>query len=135
VKDAGYKAVMLNPITGDTTPMPETTAPTTSPDGKHELVVTPNVKLDVVDVATKAKQTFIFHEDDRRLCDAEVASWLSPRYIELSLPRQPMIDITTMKMSYLTGPDEKVHYRFSDDLKWAAGAGEEGIKISAVKIP
>jgi hypothetical protein len=135
VKDAGYKAVMLNPITGDKTPMPETAAPETSPDGKHQLVVTPNVQLDVIDASTKVKQSFVFHEDDRRLCDQDVASWLSPRYIALALPRQPMIDITTMKMSYLTGPDEKSHYHFSDDLKWAAAAGEDGIKISAVKIP
>ncbi len=137
IRESGYQARMINPMTGDVTTMPEKSPPPpTSPDGKHQFVITPHERLDVSDVASGQKRSFTFHEDDRRLCDEEIARWVSNRYIMLRLPRQPLIDITTMKMNYLTAPEEKGEYDFSPDFKWAAAAvSDVGIKVSAVKLP
>ena len=62
--------------------------------------------------------------------------WRGPRYVEFQAPRPAMVDVETMKMSYLTGPDDHARYAFSPDFRRAVRTDEHGaLSIGRVQLP
>jgi hypothetical protein len=107
-----------------------------SPSGKLSMRVE-GAKLVIEELKTKKLRSFNFHPDDLRFVEGEeTLGWINDRYILFYAARQSLIDLKTMKMSYLFEPGEdKRSLQFTSDLKWAVTV-EEGVPaIGRVVLP
>ncbi|MBW1809076.1 MAG: hypothetical protein JRJ87_12850 [Deltaproteobacteria bacterium] len=107
-----------------------------SPSGKLSLRIEGG-RLVIEDLKTKKLRIFDFHPDDLRFVeDEDPLSWVNDRYLLFYAARQSLIDLKTMKMSYLFEPGEdKRSLQFSSDLKWAVTV-EDGVPaIGRVVLP
>ena len=107
-----------------------------SPDGSRTAAVEGNDKLTITTVKTGEKQSFTFHEDDRRFVDDECFQWVSPRYLLLHLNLPAFLAVQSMKMSYpLPRQDETHSHSFSPDFQWVVWQKpNDGIYLGPVVI-
>jgi hypothetical protein len=100
-----------------------------SPDGKHRVRVGKEEMI-VTDAERGRQHRFLFHEYDRRFVGPECIEWVSPRYLKFNGQRLALIDVTTMKMSFLVTADgarfASHAYKFSPDSRWVLYQGETG---------
>ncbi|MBA3272922.1 MAG: hypothetical protein H0T11_03490, partial [Chthoniobacterales bacterium] len=127
----------IDPATGSAESIAEIVPadPMISPDGKLRADFLSEDRINLVDTDTgKITGMFVFHEDDRRFAREGTVSWLSPRYLIFRGKRQATIDITTMKMCYLTAPDDPRIFTFSPNFDWATTTDDQGLHVGEVVI-
>ena len=127
----------LDPVTGKNQLIDEMSGsdPQVSPDQALRFDLKPEERVDIIDNASnKIVSTFNFHPDDQRYAREGTISWLTPRYLCFRGKRQATIDVQTMKMCYLTQPDEKRMFVFDRNLRWAAGSDDKGLYVADVVV-
>ena len=136
---AARRPFVADPATGACTPArtgevvePD---PLVSPDRRHRVALVGKEGFDVVEIETGKSRRFTFHEDDRRFVQEGCLEWRGPRYVGFGVPRLAVIDIETLKMSYLISPDDRGRYTFSPDFRRALRTDGKTVSIGRVELP
>jgi hypothetical protein len=112
-------------------PIPDSETRPVSPDGRRRAEVEGKERLVVVDLVTREKRIFQFHEDDYPFIGEGCVKWAGPRYLQLNAGRLALIDIQSMKMNYpvpRVAAGTSASYTFSPDFRWVLCQKEEGEK-------
>jgi hypothetical protein len=112
--------------------VPDNVTHPVSPDGRHRAEIEGKERLVVVDLATREKRIFHFHEDDYPFVGEGCVKWAGPGYLQFNSGRLALIDIESMKMNYpvpRAAPGTSASYTFSPDFRWVLCQKEEGEKV------
>ncbi len=127
---------LADPVTGKLVPagdvpVPDNDTRPVSPDRRHRAEIEGKERLIVVDLATREKKIFQFHEDDHPFVGEACVTWAGPRYLQFNAGRLALIDIGSMKMNYPVSrptPGTSASYTFSPDFRWVLCQKEENEK-------